>query len=115
MTPIISPWIFYALSVVDAVKGISIAAMVIAIAGALVVGAIVFIDDLDLTPRLVKIVVIPLVTSVVLSIFIPSEKTITKMIVAQNVTYERVEVIGDTVETVYNDIMSLFEQGESDG
>ena len=41
------------------------------------------------------------------------------MIVAQNVTYERVETGTDIVQTVYNDIMDLFqesdESGDSDG
>ena len=37
-----------------------------------------------------------------------------KMIVAQNVTYERVEIVGDTVEDIYNDIISLVDGNEDE-
>lgn len=55
------------------------------------------------------------IPTVVLAASIPTTDTLTKMIIAQNVTYERVEAVGDTVETVYNDIMALFEdKGETE-
>ena len=44
--------------------------------------------------------------------FIPNSNTITKMIIAQNVTYERVEVATNTVQEVYEDIMGLFKEEE---
>lgn len=34
------------------------------------------------------------------------------MIIAQNVTYERVEQATDTVTDVYNDIMDLFRESK---
>ena len=46
-------------------------------------------------------------------IFVPSSETITKMVIAQNVTYERVEVATNTVQTVYEDIMELFKESEN--
>lgn len=46
------------------------------------------------------------------NIFIPSQTTIEKMIIAQNVTYERVEQAADTVTDVYNDIMDLFRESK---
>ena len=36
------------------------------------------------------------------------------MMVAQNVTYERVEAATDVVQTVYEDIMDLFAEEESE-
>ena len=36
------------------------------------------------------------------------------MLVAQNVTYERVEIVGQTVEDIYNDIINLFPQEEEE-
>ena len=56
-----------------------------------------------------KAIVIALVCATLVT-FVPSEETITKMLIAQNVTYERVEVVGDTVQSVYGDIMELFEE-----
>lgn len=43
----------------------------------------------------------------------PREETLTKMLIAQNVTYERVEVATDTVENVYHDILEMFDDKES--
>ena len=52
----------------------------------------------------------------ILASLIPSEETLTKMIVAQNVTVERVDMVSDTVVTVYNDIMNLFrDSGAANG
>jgi hypothetical protein len=60
------------------------------------------------------LIIVTVVTALV-GIITPSSETITKMIIAQNVTYERVEAATDTVETVYNDIMALFEdKGETE-
>ena len=55
---------------------------------------------------------VPLIT--VLFIAIPTESTLTKMIVAQNVTYERVEMVGETVKDVYEDIISLVDGNNED-
>ena len=118
MTPVISPWVFYAISVVAVVKiiavifvivfgAIAFAATVVAIANCLDYGE----DDEDYLKWKSLTKWATLITSIclILAIFIPSEQTITKMIVAQNVTYERVEVVTDTAQTVYEDIMNLFE------
>ena len=48
-----------------------------------------------------------------LAVFCPTQKTLEKMLIAQNVTYERVEQATDTVTDVYNDIMDLFRESKS--
>ena len=115
MTPVISPWVFYAISVADVVKFaaaifaifIGIGAIITTLANRFDYGE----DDEDYLKwkPIAKRTTIVATVCLVFAIFIPSEKTITKMIVAQNVTYERVEVVTDTVQTVYEDIMGLFE------
>ena len=60
--------------------------------------------------RLEKILSRIAIIALVLSTLVPSEKTLTKMLIAQNVTYERVETSTDTVQSVYEDIMGLFEE-----
>jgi hypothetical protein len=71
-------------------------------------------DFLDYMKRVKGFIIYMLVAMVMVAV-IPGSQTITKMMIAQNVTYERVEVVGDTVETVYNDIMALFEDNNSEG
>ena len=119
MTPVISPWVFYALSVVDVMKIIVILAAVFVTSFAITMVCIAFVNriewgETDEDYLKFKSFAKPSVTLsvilVLLSVLIPSERTLTKMIVAQNVTHERVEVVTDTVETVYNDIMNLFKE-----
>ena len=125
MTPIISPWVFYIMPVVEGFSFLSIMASVFGI----IVTSIILInlydektsclkneDVIKLLERLKKKAVTLTIVFMILAVFIPREHTITKMIIAKNVTYERVEVVGDTVETVYNDIMELFDKsGDSNG
>ena len=44
----------------------------------------------------------------------PSSATMTKMVIAKNVTYERVDTAKDVVEQVYNDILDVVKQDKED-
>ena len=117
MTPIVSPWIFYAMSCVDTLKsivGIIIFVSLLALGSA----AIIKFTDLDYFPNedtqkrtsnIIRKSLMVIVVSAIVVTFVPNGTTITKMLVAQNVTYERVDIATDTVEQVYEDIMELFE------
>ena len=122
MTPVINPWVFYFMSVAD---GLGVAALIAAILlglgwAALTIAKIAFIvtDDYDeeekITAKLINPLGIAFAIALIITIFTPTSKTITKMLVAQNVTYERVEAAGDVVQEVYEDIMGLFEDGEEE-
>lgn len=124
MTPVISPWIFYLMSVVNKVNVICTICLII-----LVVLLAVKLLDYDCEKdsfrpseerikslkQNIKTLAIWTFTCGLITTFVPTQSTITKMIIAQNVTYERVEAASDTVETVYNDIMALFEDNNSEG
>lgn len=109
MTPIISPWVFYLMPLVEKIGDVAMAILIFG--GGTVVGlGVISVVEGDPLPKWLKGVSIGLIFALVVFVFTPSEKTITKMILAQNVTYERVEVVGDTVEAVYNDIMELLDK-----
>ena len=115
MTPVISPWVFYLMSVANAVRGV-----------AFTVGGIVGLSwglmalftsaegELRNFVKESRVVIAIFMVGIMLGVFTPSERVITKMVVAQNVTYERVEAATDVVQTVYEDIMELFEEEESE-
>ena len=118
MTPVISPWVFYAMAVVDDFQSLLLGASVI-IGLAIVAGLIGYsssFGDSERTKYLafLKKLIAPFVICGVVMSLVPSSTTITKMLIAQNVTYERVEVATDTIQSVYEDIMDLFEE-EDDG
>lgn len=112
MTPIISPWVFYAIGITDEVS--TIVEVLTFVSGLLLFGYLTYclLDLQKPSETLVKKLAVPFVLSALLMTLIPSSATITKMLIAQNVTYERVEAATDTVEIVYNDIMELFEDVE---
>ncbi len=115
MTPIISPWFFYLFEVAEGVKLIAtifaLAAGVVFSASALML-LDVYGEDYRKFLKLVKISAVTLSASIIVCIFCPSQDTLTKMMLAQNITYERVNTAADVVEVVYEDILSLFENKE---
>lgn len=121
MKPVISPWVFYFTMLSDNVSFVSAILFIIgiivlitfAIFKAVDVGSGFADEDIqEMCDMVIKKLYKWVVLIGLLSCLLPSEKTITKMIVAQNVTYERVDAATDVVEAVYNDIMALFEDGE---
>jgi hypothetical protein len=112
MTPIISPWFFYLLSVSTGIK------MLFGVITLIFIGATVFklieSDDyvpgsevLKLTLKRVKGFFIAAVVFAILTILVPDDKTCVQMLIADNITYERLEVVGKTVEDIYGDILDF--------
>lgn len=114
---IINPWIFYLIDVLSSLKGISLTVILITILG--LIGAMVvtviakcdsFCDDdsdrfITLSIKLLKKLLIILCISFGVYTVTPSEETMYKMLVAQNVTYENVdkatEAIKDGVDYIF--------------
>lgn len=121
--PVISPWVFYALNVVDGLGVVLLLSIVISIAVSFVGGVMYLAEgnesygDENLAKygkKMFKCGIKILIPALIAATFIPGSSTITKMIIAQNVTYERVEEATDVVQSVYEDIMELFEDGETE-
>ena len=113
MTPIISPLTFYLMSLVNNLIDFFIVVSIVSIASCFIYVFICCEEGYIIKKSIVAILGTTFVISVLLYIFIPSENTITKMLIAQNVTYERVEVATDTVQSVYEDIMALFDKEDN--
>lgn len=118
MTPVISPWVFYLMYVCDniafVVSALGVVALIVAGVSACVIVAY-WASGEDTSAKRAKDIflrrVLPISVALWLaSSLLPDHATLTKMIVAQNVTYERVEDAADVVQTVYEDIMNLFEE-----
>lgn len=109
MTPIISPWVFYLIGFVG--NATILCGIAIAVIAFMWFGNWLSSDG---TYRPRKLVVALVSFLVILMVLMPTESTITKMLVAQNVTYERVEIVGETVKDVYDDIISLVDGGEEE-
>ena len=123
MTPIINPWVFYLMPLCDNLGFCCSALGILGLAAVIWITICVTTEQTSGYPdrgaiaameKLRKKLIPLTVATLIAGSIIPSEETITKMLVAQNVTYERVEVATDTVQSVYEDIMGLFgEVGDS--
>lgn len=109
--PVINPCVFYLMHVADGVGIVCTATAIAALAGSIIYLAFCAADMSTPNWKVVKVAWVAFVVTAAVAVFVPDSKTITKMIVAQNVTYERVEDAADTVQKVYDDIMGLFEEG----
>lgn len=123
--PIISPWIFYWMSVVDNLRILlsCIGAMAFAIALWLCLDWIVEFcsgknDSAKHIQKAKTLACIGLVCSILFS-FIPSEKTLTRMIVASYVTPQNIEIMqgeaNKSVDYLINKIIEVGEKWEQRG
>ena len=95
MNYIVDPAIFYWISVLDSLKSVSIVFMIISIV-CTVICIVSFCcekswwdeDETEVFKKWMRIVVIMLVVSILLVIFIPSEKTMKEMLIAKFATVE---------------------------
>ena len=111
-TAVISPWFFYFVNIVE---GLDTTFWLFAVAGLLVGGMILVllaIGELyeeDFSSKLAKKIFIGGLIFMFLAILTPSQQACVQMLIADNITYERLEVAGDTVEGIYRDILELAE------
>lgn len=105
MTPVISPLAFYLMDIAD---GLLIVAFLLGL-----VSVVWTVNTCVERGKPDKRALVLAITSALLFVFVPSKDTATKMLIAQNVTYERVEVATGTVQSVYEDIMGLFEEDDN--
>ena len=122
MTHVINPMLFYWCSVSDTAKVLAIIAAIM-----LIIVCLVFLfvgafhigeafnygggEDSNSYKVGVKFLnwaqkcIVPLVILLMLSIFIPSEKTLYKMMVANVATYENIDLTAETIENAFDHVI----------
>lgn len=107
MEPIINPWLFYLIDIVDNINLICMIMLVIAFIALGLISICVFGDMVDDTPgenekqnyfKYIKISLKVIIPCIIITSFTPSSDTIYKMIIADNITPHNIEVVGDTIE-----------------
>ena len=111
MEPIISPWIFYLMSIVDGLIGVGIMSMIIG--GMTLVFCIIYtVEEYKWPRKLGGWTIAVIVTGALIMLFVPNEETITKMLVASFVTPDNIELGVEGVQTIFeyivNTAASLF-------
>jgi hypothetical protein len=100
--PIISPWLFYALFVVDNVKCALVVSMFICV---VVLFLSPMVNDEKDFAKCVKAFCAVFIISGVLMVFTPNSKTITQMIIAKNITISNIEKAGQLTERAVDKII----------
>ncbi len=111
MTPIISPWIFYVMDVCHSLKCVSLVA-VIALTLIIIFDFSLFFD---VNPNIftgIKKMLIVLVVCTTVTILVPDKNTIAYMVVAENVTFERVEQMGVKTDQMIDYIIEKVDKLE---
>lgn len=100
--PIISPWIFYLIGLVNNLFNLSIVVMVVC---PFVIVCLLFFqydedDDVDTkikTIKRIKLFTILLVISTISAVMLPNKETMYTMLVADSVTYENLDKASDVI------------------
>ena len=100
--PIISPWIFYALFVVDNLKSALVLSMIICASAIVFMPMIVAEEDFG---KYAKRIVILFIISGLLMVVTPDSKTVTQMLVSQYVTRNNIEKAGQFTERAIDKII----------
>lgn len=100
--PIISPWIFYALFVVDNLKCALVISMIICACAIAFMPMVVAEEDFG---KYAKRIVILFIISGLLMVVTPDSKTVTQMIVAQHITKSNIEKAGQLTERAVDKII----------
>ena len=107
MKPIINPWFFYWISTIDSVKFLT-GLFALFLGVVIVLTSVFFIEteseeDYDFSKLIKKILKVSIAlfsTCLFLSIFLPSEDTLYKMMISSYVTEENIEKVGGSIEKV---------------
>lgn len=111
MTPIVSPWIFYLISVLSVLSDLAVIVMI----GAVIICVFFGISILDFDgegsedykrdKRIIKKSIITFIIAMIMVIFIPSEDTCYKMFVASYITEDNIKAVGDTADELVDYIV----------
>ena len=104
MTPIINPWIFYVINLINKFDDLLWAVIILLVSiGVLIIAIIIDTGDFEIfegviKSKLFKIYITLFVLCPLLVVIIPSKETMYTMAVAHYVTYENVETATDIIK-----------------
>ena len=115
-TPIINPLVFYFADIVDTLKNFCSNVFVIVMLLLLILAALTFVDTDSDSEKIRKQMIMlqkPMIICLIiglLSLLLPSEKMIYKMVAASFVTQENVKMTGDKFDEYFNQLVKAIER-----
>ena len=107
MEPIISPWIFYLIEVLDTLKEVGWVCCIMGGIGFIVLFVIAtkLNVDVETMRKIARWPIISIIVGIILTIFIPSEETMIKMLVASFIAPDNVELGVEGVKAIFEYII----------
>lgn len=110
MTPIISPWLFYCIHIMENLIGLMVGITVISGFAAIFSWIGLAMGDSACNKKTAKkMSIIAIVASLIVS-FIPTRETMYAMIAANMVTPDNISVVGDTAEEIVDYIVESVDK-----
>ncbi len=105
MEPIISPWLIYAVQLLENLSGVCMILFVISCIAIVVLALPVIIEDEDLPKKYLKTVVIIAAVCGGMGCIIPNKETMITMIVANYITPDNVQMVQGNIVDFVKQIM----------
>ena len=116
MKPIINPWFFYLISLLDKVQILGIICLIagVTLLGACILGSIELCSDEDekAFKKCIKISILVISISALIVVVVPSKETMYEMLVANYVTENNIEAAKEDAKELVDYIVDKFEEDE---
>lgn len=117
MEPIINPWMIYLIGNIEQFVAFFGVIGWLTFIGAVVLWIVYYVEKLPLTfPRFICTTIGALF--IIISVVLPSSKTLTAMVIANEITYDRVDSLKATVGDIHNivkqDIIDMIQEIKRD-
>lgn len=113
--PIINPWIFYLIGILNNIREYSLILIFVAILFFVLLFAFYIVEEhraFNLFKKYIKTMIVFVVLFVVINCIIPSQETMYTMLVSSQVTQENINTIGDTIKDSVDYIFDKINQSE---
>lgn len=105
MEPIINPWIFYLIEVLGALKEAGWACCIMSGVGFIVLFVMASELNVETMKKIIRWPIIGITVGIILTILMPSEETMIKMLVASFVTPDNIELGVEGVKAIFDYIV----------
>ena len=112
MEPIISPWVIYAVQLLDNLRGICMVLFVLTCMAIVIVALPVIFDDEDLSKKFLKTAVIIAVICGGMDIIIPNKETMITMIAASYITPDNIQMTQGNIVEFIKQISEAVQNGK---
>jgi uncharacterized membrane protein len=112
MEPIISPWVIYAVQLLDNLRDVAMILFVLSGIASVLLATPVILDDEDLPKKYLKMAVISVAVCAGMAIIIPNKETMITMIAASYITSDNIQMTQGNIVEFIKQISEAVQNGK---